>query len=832
MRQDLQLQPTQYEALERDFHILLTELQGEQTLERFRQEYEKLHRALQTSHENEKRLIKKCKELNTEIQNNAKSIQDALKMAQEDSETIKALKVDVEKAWQMVDAAREKEENSKQIILSLKVEVSQLDKYVQQGAGITVNQENTINQLIEIRDSLLKERAALMATLENTQSDSASIVEKIKGLEADRVVLETDMKNLKDTLTQARNDMEREERRKKRLDGELTQAKKKHDEMQAEVDAKDKNIREMREGLEKAAKDQEEYRRETSRMQANKIHILEDCQKLQGEHVLQAEANANLKQQEADLKNVLEERKTRIVKLRQHIQELNRENSRVMKKNKQLQSSITEANLLKEASKQKVYSLSREIDATRRQAEEDRRGLDQLEVEQERIYSNVEDVEEETKEKTSGIQASGQEEEVLLDELSGKKQEAADTVKNIWSLEKMKVRFGIEASQENAKYFQCLEEVKLKNNLIAELRTKNLEMESKLKVQQNLYEGARSDRNLYSKNLIDSQDRISELRRCFKIYHQQIEQLKEEIEAKSSYLKNEQFAAGKLNRENQGLKLNKEKMEKRIQELDATKKNLRNELEKLKNVILATDRDREDLKVQYERIINTRDLLGTQLIRRNDELALLYEKIKIQHSSLANGEVLYQERLTDIRLLKFKIEDLNREFVNANKKIAKIEKMKQEVFNLQTDLLEERNKVKALSEELESSHNGQRFRLLGGTDPEKSELMTQVQTLQKLLISKTEKVVESEVLIQEKQSLFEELEGVLAKQPGPEMAEKLSMFQQKLKSATRQMKMMASELNMYQAQVNEYKYSIKKLTSDLEETKHRYYQKKTAERID
>jgi hypothetical protein len=110
--------------------------------------------------------------------------------------------------------------------------------------------------------------------------------------------------------------------------------------------------------------------------------------------------------------------------------------------------------------------------------------------------------------------------------------------------------------------------------------------------------------------------------------------------------------------------------------------------------------------------------------------------------------------------------------------------------------------------------------------------MTQVQTLQRLLISKTEKVVEAEVLIQEKQSLFEELEGVLTKQPGPEMAEKLSLYQQKLKGATRQMKMMASELNMYQAQVNEYKYSIKKLTSDLEETKHRYYQKKTAERAE
>ena len=36
---------------------------------------------------------------------------------------------------------------------------------------------------------------------------------------------------------------------------------------------------------------------------------------------------------------------------------------------------------------------------------------------------------------------------------------------------------------------------------------------------------------------------------------------------------------------------------------------------------------------EYEQVINERDILGTQLIRRNDELALLYEKIKIQQST-------------------------------------------------------------------------------------------------------------------------------------------------------------------------------------------------------
>ena len=43
---------------------VLQELVGDKSLERFRQEYDKLHRALKKSHESEKRLIKKCRELN------------------------------------------------------------------------------------------------------------------------------------------------------------------------------------------------------------------------------------------------------------------------------------------------------------------------------------------------------------------------------------------------------------------------------------------------------------------------------------------------------------------------------------------------------------------------------------------------------------------------------------------------------------------------------------------------------------------------------------------------------------------------------------------------
>ena len=107
-------------------------------------------------------------------------------------------------------------------------------------------------------------------------------------------------------------------------------------------------------------------------------------------------------------------------------------------------------------------------------------------------------------------------------------------------LENDKQKYGLEASQANAKYYQCLEQVKLNNNIITKLQKKNIEAEGKLKQQQNLYEAVRSDRNLYSKNLLEAQEEIAELRMKFRRMTQQISQLKEETFLKEQAILKEQ----------------------------------------------------------------------------------------------------------------------------------------------------------------------------------------------------------------------------------------------------------------------------------------------------
>lgn len=108
--------PAQYEALEKDFSEVLQELVGDQSMEKFRKEYEKLHRALKTSYESEKRLVKRCKELNDNILQNAARVKGAIKLTQEDSNTIAVLRREIEKCWKLVEQAKIKEEKARKII--------------------------------------------------------------------------------------------------------------------------------------------------------------------------------------------------------------------------------------------------------------------------------------------------------------------------------------------------------------------------------------------------------------------------------------------------------------------------------------------------------------------------------------------------------------------------------------------------------------------------------------------------------------------------------------------------------------------------------------------
>jgi preprotein translocase subunit Sec63 len=95
---------------------------------------------------------------------------------------------------------------------------------------------------------------------------------------------------------------------------------------------------------------------------------------------------------------------------------------------------------------------------------------------------------------------------------------------------------------------------------------------------------------------------------------------------------------------------------------------------------------------------------------------------------------------------------------------------------LETELFHEKSKVKALKDESEKMLNVHRWRKLQDSQPNVHAKILRVHELQKILIKKTELVVQKDLIIQDKERLYVELKNVLARQPGPEVAEQLEIY--------------------------------------------------------
>lgn len=384
--------------------------------------------------------------------------------------------------------------------------------------------------------------------------------------------------------------------------------------------------------------------------------------------------------------------------------------------------------------KNTIYQLEREIDEQNKIAEEDRKKISELTREQNNIRNNLS--------KAKRVNEEQKNEEQKADKENKKmKRDQLVVQKDIWRLnqendrlELEKEKRGTEASKANSKYYHLLEEIKLKDNLISEFQKKNLETEAKLKQQQNMYESVLSDRNYYSKCLTETQEEIAEIKRKYRIVMHQISQYKEEITVKEAALVNEYIDVNNLTKVCDGLKKQNVNLSDTIDTKEVEMKNLKDQIMKLQFIIKESGSQKTKLKEQFEMIVSERDILGTQLIRRNEELELLYEKIKIQQSTLKKGEVQYQDKLSMIENLKETIAELMKALKGFKIQVQSVPDLKRDVHSLYKELIEEKLKVKALSEELENPMNVHRWRKLEGTESEAYEMITKIHTLQKYVI--------------------------------------------------------------------------------------------------
>eukprot|EP00835_Amoeboradix_gromovi_P000375 NODE_13_length_42895_cov_0.518413.p5 type:complete len:818 gc:universal NODE_13_length_42895_cov_0.518413:1772-4225(+) len=362
---------------------------------------------------------------------------------------------------------------------------------------------------------------------------------------------------------------------------------------------------------------------------------------------------------------------------------------------------------------------------------------------------------------------------------------------------------------------------KLKSELWEQAQ-KTGEFKRKLMNQQNLYEQARSDRNRYAKDVMDTSAELKDSRIKFESYNHQINQLEQQVQFKSESSTKDHFSYLKVVKEKENLVLEMDQLTRQYKTLKAKIDELKSENHLINQTSADYFAEIQHLTSKLSDSVH-RSELQQQNFKEKSEQILKYsahiESLEIQNNSTAQLVIKSD--------LAFKL--LKEELKGSKKKIRSMElhgmnttKLQQEIQELQRTILNEQLRNKALEEEMERPQNLHRWRSIQAVDPDKFLLMEKVADLQRRTIKK-----DDEILIKTEENdrlskLNVDLKKVLSKAPPPEIASNLELLKSVVQKKTDEIHALESEIKMYRDDLSLKDAGIEELKLNITELKTRY----------
>lgn len=554
------------EALERDFQQVLQEMSGDQSIEKFRKEFQKLYDRLKKSHENEKFLQGKAKELGNSISRGTGMIKTAMQLATNDQTTKNVLKNELDEGKTLLNHYKEKIERGKARMDNYGAMIKNQEDQLKVSESFQSGRANEINSQMNAKKDLMSSRDSLQNNCSTMTSDISNMREDMKAIENAKIILQTDVKSFKKTLAETderiRKDEERNAKHQRELEkliAEIEQINKEKTQEQKEINDIGGKLEDRKGKTGKLEGDKGGQDKQINLKVTINAGIKNQIDEKKNEKQVKSAQRDKL---DMDIKNQNGSQNEGQIKLNQLSRNRDKKNDEIQRVNYEREEAIK----MQVVYKNQVYELQREVEVAKKTAQEDKNHIIELLKDQNNIKVNFTKIVQKNQFQQAALLkvrddcAKLDKEALAQNKLIGVYQRDA----NVLNLEKEKR--GKEALQAMQKYYHLTEEIKLKDNLISEFQKKTLEAEAKQKQQQQLYEAVRSDRNLYSKNLTETQDEIAEIKRRYKIVMHQIAQLKEEIEAKDRALSKEYNNATDFQKQHQSLERVNDTYKKNIEQ--------------------------------------------------------------------------------------------------------------------------------------------------------------------------------------------------------------------------------------------------------------------------
>ena len=413
------------------------------------------------------------------------------------------------------------------VSLCLQMEISNLSRMVEQGYASVASldeQDNTVNDHVKQKEALIFERDSQVGQIVSLRNDLMEVNERLRKVEHEKMQLETDIGGLKESISGKKVEGERELKRKERMEMEMKELKSTLETKNMEIKSKSSLVNQAQEQVQSLEGMLRDQRGATEKARSQYDVLNEYVQKLHQHLDEQTHSNTQLLAENSQKQVELKAKEEEVNSIKQESQRMNKLRDNTLLKLKSIENQKGDVEKQRDMLRSEIARLERESDTQRKLGEAERKKQEELTRERDVLNKLKNQAENAVVRQQDLVRINENTKKNLEQEILGYKIEAQKQANMIRKLEKEREKYGSESSEVTGKYLQALDEVKVREMAIVDLQKKITDGENKLKQQQNLYEAVRSDRNLYSKNLIETQDEIQEMQRKFKIMNHQIEQ--------------------------------------------------------------------------------------------------------------------------------------------------------------------------------------------------------------------------------------------------------------------------------------------------------------------
>ncbi|KAF3819062.1 hypothetical protein GH733_013212 [Mirounga leonina] len=351
------------------------------------------------------------------------------------------------------------------------------------------------------------------------------------------------------------------------------------------------------------------------------------------------------------------------------------------------------------------------------------------------------------------------------------------------------------------KYTNIVKEIKAKDLEIRIHKKKKREIHRRLKEFAKLYDTIRNERNKFVNLLHKAHQKVNEIKERHKMSLNELEILRNSAVTQERKLQNSMLKHANNVTIRESMQNDVCKIVAKLQEMKEKKETRLSNIDRLANMITTIEEEMVQLRKRYEKAVQRRNESGVQLIEREEEVCIFYEKINIQEKMKLNGEIEIHVLEEKIRFLKLKIAEKQRQIHVTQKLLPTKRALDADLAVLQIQFSQCIDRIKDLEKRFINPEDENRIRFIPGKDMTQEQMIKKLDVLELQLAKKEEKLLEKDFIYEQVSRLTDRLcsKTQAYKQDTLLLAKKMNGYRKKIKDATEQTMALVAELSMKQA---------------------------------